>query len=317
MIKLMVSSFIACGFMTSVAEASTYNWKYIGCLGEPACPEQGKGSLETSGAIAGIGSTTVTSITGTWAASVIDELLPPGPSYPYNENKFRFTDQGITFRVGELFVTLYSYAGIDYHDVFKARYPTEGDERFGGGQGVFSEDSDIILPETSTDPDGNIIFSFNNPVIANQIIFYDPIVAVGYDYAIGKGDPNFASFILPSIGDDMFELWLFDESAADLLFKAFVSAGTEYSFGDGGVAWFRILGIETSAGLHPENPTAFVTGLSFVADGRFTGTMTPITTEVAAVPIPATLPLLGGAMMLLVCCRRARGMKRATALDIS
>lgn len=44
----------------------------------------------------------------------------------------------------------------------------------------------------------------------------------------------------------------------------------------GGVDRFRVLGIESSAGLDPNNVTAFVTGLAFVTDGQFTGTMTPI-----------------------------------------
>ena len=35
-------------------------------------------------------------------------------------------------------------------------------------------------------------------------------------------------------------------------------------------------GIETSAGLNPQDATAFITGLTFVSEGSFTGTMTPI-----------------------------------------
>jgi hypothetical protein len=43
---------------------------------------------------------------------------------------------------------------------------------------------------------------------------------------------------------------------------------------------FRILGVEASAGLDPNNGAAFVTGLKFVQDGEFTGTMIPITGNV-------------------------------------
>jgi hypothetical protein len=33
--------------------------------------------------------------------------------------------------------------------------------------------------------------------------------------------------------------------------------------------------------LDPNNVTAFITGLTFIADGDFTGTMTPLITEVS------------------------------------
>lgn len=56
-------------------------------------------------------------------------------------------------------------------------------------------------------------------------------------------------------------------------------------------------GIEVSAGLDPNNVTAFITGLTFVADGQFTGTMTPVVTEIAATPEPATVLLLGASLM--------------------
>ncbi len=39
-----------------------------------------------------------------------------------------------------------------------------------------------------------------------QTIFIDPFVAVGYKYAIGLGNPNFASVTLPAVGDNVFAL---------------------------------------------------------------------------------------------------------------
>jgi hypothetical protein len=148
----------------------------------------------------------------------------------------------------------------------------------------------VVLPTVG--PDG--IYRFTAEVSLGEALFIDPLVAIGYDYAIGVGDPNFASVLLPFVGDDLYELWLwdgFDYVLADLL-----DAGVEYFFGTGGVDRFRILGIETAAMLDPNNATAFVTGLTFTDDGLFTGTMTPITTFV---PLPATLGLLllGGLAM--------------------
>ncbi len=162
-------------------------------------------------------------------------------------------------------------------------------------------EGDLFLPEVDTST-GVPTFNFNNPVLANQIQFYDPLVAVGYDYEIGLGNPNFASFILPEIGDSLFDLYLYDDSISNYVFSSMVSAGDEYFFGTDGVDRFRILGIETGAGLNPEDPTAFVTGLSFVSSGQFTGTMKAITQEVdelTPVPVPPSIALLLGGFGLL------------------
>ena len=133
-------------------------------------------------------------------------------------------------------------------------------------------------------------FSITN-VGPNSVTFIDPIVAVGYDYATGAGDPNFASVLLPTgIGDNLFDLLLwngsdFVDSGIDLV------GGAQFFFGGAGVNRFSVRGIETSAMLDPKNVTAFITGLTFTSAGSFTGTMTPITVDIA-VPAPGTAVLL-------------------------
>jgi hypothetical protein len=112
---------------------------------------------------------------------------------------------------------------------------------------------------------------------------------------------------LPDIGDGLFDLWLRD-SAGDIFDTGEdIFAGDEFLFSslgyDGGVGFFRILGIEESAGLDPQDPTAFVTGLTFVGDGQFTGTMTPITTQV---PLPSTLFLFVGGLASVLVTLRAK-----------
>lgn len=163
-----------------------------------------------------------------------------------------------------------------------------------GGQPVF-------LPTTTT-TSGTPVFNFNNAVVKNTLGFYDPLVAIGYDFAIGEGDPLFASVELPDIGDGLYEL-LLPNGSGGFDFLANVMAGVEYTFSTA-VEAFRVLGIETSAGLDPEDTTAFVTGLSFAEDGRFTGTMTPISVEVAPIPLPATGLLLLGAIGAIAIRRR-------------
>lgn len=160
----------------------------------------------------------------------------------------------------------------------------------------------VFLP--SAGPDGK--FKFDVEVKAGEAIAIDPMVAIGYDYQIGSGDPLFKSVKLPSLGDDQYELWLLD-GAGGYTFQTALEAGTEYFFAGTGVSSFRVLGIEESLLLDPSDVTAFVTTLTFAADGRFTGTMTPITVNV--VPEPQSWALL--ALGLGLVCRRALRPVRA------
>ena len=135
--------------------------------------------------------------------------------------------------------------------------------------------SQCIFAHSNTGPNQMPVYSFHATVVEGQTIFIDPLVAIGYDYAIGTGNPNFASVTLPTgIGDNSFDLYLFD--GTNWVFKTHLTGGDTYTFDPGGVDRFRILGIEPSAGLDPQNPTAFITGLTFVSSGEFTGTMTPL-----------------------------------------
>jgi hypothetical protein len=154
--------------------------------------------------------------------------------------------------------------------------------------------------------DGVYNFSITD-VGPDSVTFIDPFVAVGYDYAIGAGDPNFASVLLPmGIGDNVFDLYLwtglaFVDSGIDL------TGGSQHFFGGPGVDRFSIRGIEVAAGLDPDNVTAFITGLTFVSAGDFTGTMTPIVVEVGAVPEPTSIGIIAAGLISLAWLRRRNG----------
>ena len=132
----------------------------------------------------------------------------------------------------------------------------------------------VVMPMGTT---ANGAYTFGVDVVPNVEIFIDPAVAVGYDYAVGAGDPLFATVRLPiGIGDNLYTLLVKGKSFN-------LAGGDQFDFRThgfpGGVAQFRVTGIETSAALDPTDPLAFQTGLTFVAAGRFTGTMTPIVVE--------------------------------------
>jgi hypothetical protein len=125
----------------------------------------------------------------------------------------------------------------------------------------------------------------------NRRIFIDPILAVGYDYSVSGS--NFSSVLLPTgIGDDVYDLFSFDTASG-----TYVDSGTDilggvvYNFGAGGVNRFSIRGIETSANLDPNNPLAFVTGLTFTNTGSAVVFQSPVVvnTDATAVPEPFTI----------------------------
>ena len=130
-------------------------------------------------------------------------------------------------------------------------------------------------------------YQFNMTVQPGQTYYIDPDVAIGYDYAIGAGNPKFASVALPAgIGDGLYDIYGFDAASQPVLLASDWLAGQVFDFGLDGADRFRVLGIETSAMLDPANTTAFVTALTFTGAGRFTGTQTPITVPVGGGSVP-------------------------------
>lgn len=134
----------------------------------------------------------------------------------------------------------------------------------------------VFLP--TLDEGGGYNFDFD--VTQAVPVILDPHIAIGYAYAIGEGNPNFASVTLPLVGDGNYDLILFDD-AGDPLPAIPLAADELFDFtaeiDPAGVSRFTVLGIEESAALDPRDVTAFMTKVTFTSDGRFTGTMIPIT----------------------------------------
>ena len=138
-------------------------------------------------------------------------------------------------------------------------------------------------------------FDFNVGSTEDRI-FIDPEVATGYNYFVNSG-PNVASVeIVTDAGDGIYDLFLPNNSGI------FVDSGTDFLTGDifdfttlfsAGVDSFSIRGIEVSAGLDPQDPLAFVTGLTFVDTGTVNLSQNPITQNIdPTTPIPEPTSIL-------------------------
>lgn len=172
-----------------------------------------------------------------------------------------------------------------------------------------------FTPNTAGGPPVNLpvvlvngAYQFNMVVVTGQTYYIDPDVAIGYDYQIGAGDPNFKSVTLPvGIGDGKYDIFGYDALNNLVLLADDWLGGSVFNFAAGGVSRFRVTDIETSAGLNPGNTTAFITGLTFAGSGSFTGTQTPIVVNVQGVPEPGSMALVGLAFAGLLVARRRKG----------
>lgn len=145
-------------------------------------------------------------------------------------------------------------------------------------------------PLLPVNTDDGFEFDFN---IADteERIFIDPEVATGYNYFVNSGSNISSVQISTDAGDGVYDLFLPNGTGG------FVDSGTDISTNDifdftslfsEGVNAFSIRGIEVDAGLDPEDPLAFVTGLTFVDTGFVNMSQNPIVenTDDPTTPVP-------------------------------
>lgn len=152
-----------------------------------------------------------------------------------------------------------------------------------------SADNALLPSEIGENGSFNFIFT---PLSSMQPVFIDPIIATGYDYQIMDGTNLITSVILPILPEDTdgYEIYLLGDTSPTGLLGT-VLGGVTFNF-ETPLSGFTVLDINTDALLDPSNPTAFVTGLTFLDTSLVSMSQTPITAFVAAVPEPSTYALL-------------------------
>jgi len=105
-------------------------------------------------------------------------------------------------------------------------------------------------------------------------LFFDPEIAIGYEYEVENGDPLMAGVSLPVLGDNMYDLYLVNEFGDLVELALGVDGGVEHALPD--VSQFVVLGVDPELAIDPTDTSAFVTGLVFDSPGTVHLTMTPI-----------------------------------------
>lgn len=195
-------------------------------------------------------------------------------------------------------------AVLDLQNNSNVSLETPGLWTFAVRNGDVPDGSDASNPLLPVITDAGFQFDFNAP--ADEIVFIDPEIAIGYDYVVDSQlDIRFAAMLVPEAlpgGDAMFELLL--EGLDPIIF----AAGAEVDltiYNPEGFNRFGIRGIDVAESLDPTDTFAFVTGLRFTADGPVRVVQTPVTAVVGvSVPEPSTLVLIMTAMLLGAATRR-------------
>lgn len=163
-----------------------------------------------------------------------------------------------------------------------------------------------ILPDPSnpTNEDGAFVFTLPD-VQQDETIWFDPDVASGYTYTSNLAIATVTAPPFDAVPDP--DGYILEFMFNGMLQEFAIASGATFDFvanGFNGVTTFSIQGINLDLGLDPDNPQAFVTGVSFAESGALSFTQDPITVFVPDpndIPEPASIFLislsLGGLML--------------------
>lgn len=140
------------------------------------------------------------------------------------------------------------------------------------GTGGIPSNAQIYLPitqpiVTTSGAFAGPVYSFNiGSVSPNSVTFIDPLVATGFIYTDGAGNPNFKNVDpVTNVGSGIYDLLVWNGTSF-VLVDSTLDAGQTFDFTENGfsngVSEFEITGIDPSAALDPTDITAFVTGLT-------------------------------------------------------
>ena len=146
------------------------------------------------------------------------------------------------------------------------KFTTALDRMQGYGESV----ANPILPNNQVElKGGGVQYTFHIRVISTEVtIWVNSVAALGYDYSVEQG-PKITAVELPKgISDDIYDLWLFDDQSGRHIDSSVdIEGGSLYRFIEP-VNKFAIQGIETTAGLNPDDEAAFPVGLRFEKTGK-------------------------------------------------
>ncbi len=230
-------------------------------------------------------------------------ILFIGEEVPFGGQNFSQQEGNNVGGGGEIFLD-FDQSLIDFQQISASE--TRGTVTSGPlGDRLGATEVSAILPD-NVNGDGGFEFIVDPDVIEflqDRVFFIDPDIAVGYTYGIEGA--LFSAVQAPS------EMAVDDEDGYTLSFGGMsvdLLPGQLFTFLTP-IAEFIITGISEDLMLDPDNPLAFITGIS-VSDvtGPVTITQTPITTFVDDGPAP--IPLPAGVWLLLAGLGGFAGLRR-------